>query len=124
MSTTYTQANGQIISSEVRGVAVLLGLPEMLFRGVTIHELGHVWLVVQGVRNLSPQTEEGFCELLSYRYYQEQNTPESHYHAQGIEHNLDHTYGDGFRYVHALAQKYGLPRLLTDLQMAKRLPLL
>jgi hypothetical protein len=122
MSTTYTQPNGQIINSEVRGVAVLLGLPEMLFRGVTVHELGHVWLVVQGIRNLSPQAEEGFCELLSYRYYQEQNTPESNYHAQTIEHNQDHTYGDGFRYVHMLAQKYGFPRLLAELQTTKTLP--
>ncbi|HCI80463.1 MAG TPA: hypothetical protein DHW02_12325, partial [Ktedonobacter sp.] len=44
--------NGRVISTSVSGVAVLVGLPELLFRGVVVHELGHVWLVVQGVQHL------------------------------------------------------------------------
>jgi len=121
MSTTYMQ-DGRVLRSEVRGVAVLLGLPETLFRGVTIHELGHVWLVVQGLYQLPPRSEEGFCELLSYRYYQQLNTPESLYHSGAIEHNSDRIYGDGFRYVNKLAEKYGFPRLLEVLQTTKKLP--
>ena len=111
-----------MLRSEVRGVAVLLGLPATLFRGVTIHELGHVWLVVQGLYQLPPRSEEGFCELLSHRYYQQLNTPESIYHARAIEHNSDPIYGDGFRYVHKLAGKYSFPRLLEVLQTTKKLP--
>ena len=121
MSTTYLQ-NGQIVRSEVRGVALLLGLSAILFRGVTIHELGHVWLVVHGIHELPAWAEEGFCELLSYRYYQELNTPESRYHAQAIERNKDRVYGDGFRRVSALADRYGFSRLLEILETSKRLP--
>ena len=84
MSTTYLQ-NGQAVHTEVRGVAVLHGLPSTLFQGVTIHELGHVWLIVQGISNLPAWAEEGFCELLSYRYYTQANTPESRYRASAIE---------------------------------------
>jgi Protein DA1/LIM domain len=122
MTTTYSRQDGQLLRIEVKGIAVLLGLPEMLFRGVTVHELGHVWLVVQGIRDLPSWAEEGFCELLSYRYYREQNTPESAYHAQSIERNPDPIYGDGFRRMRLLADKYGFSRLLTELQTKKKLP--
>ncbi len=106
MSSTYTQ-NGRVIRSEVTGVAVLLGLPAMLFQGVTIHELGHVWLVVQGVQGLPSWAEEGFCELLSHRFYGEMHTPESQYHASSIEQNADPIYGEGFRRIRKLADWYG-----------------
>ena len=121
MTSTYSR-DGQVVRTEVRGIAVLLGLPEMLFRAVTVHELGHVWLVVQGVHDLPTWAKEGFCELLSYRYYQELNTPESNYHAQAIERNPDPIYGDGFRRMRLLADKYGFSRLLTTLQTTKNLP--
>ncbi len=121
MSTTYMQ-DGHVLRSEVRGVAVLQGLPETLFRGVTVHELGHVWLVVQGIHQLPARDEEGFCEVLSYRYYQALNTPESSYHARAIERNSDPIYGAGFQYVARLEKRYGFARLLEVLQNTKRLP--
>ncbi len=121
MSTTYTE-NGRIVRTAVSGVAILHGLPAPLFQGVTMHELGHVWLVVHGVRNLPAWAEEGFCELLAYRYYQYLNTPEAHYHASSIEKNPDPAYGDGFRRLHALEEKYGFARLLTVLDTTKQLP--
>src|SRR5579883_242079 len=46
-SATYTQ-NGRIVRTEINGIAVLWGLPKTLFEGVTVHELGHVWLIVHG----------------------------------------------------------------------------
>lgn len=121
MSTTYMQ-NGQAVRTEVRGVAVLHGLPSTLFQGVTIHELGHVWLVVQGISNLPSWAEEGFCELLSYRYYTELNTPESRYHATAIEHNPDPIYGAGFQRVRAIADPIGFQRFIEMMQTTKRLP--
>jgi hypothetical protein len=121
MTSTYSR-DGQVIRTEVKGIAVLLGLPEILFRGVTIHELGHVWLVVQGVRDLSPWAEEGFCEFLSHRYYQEVDTPESRYQAEAIERNPDRIYGDGYRRMRVFIGKYGFPGLLTELQTRKKLP--
>ena len=121
MSTMSTE-NGRIVSTEVSGIAVLQGLPATLFQGVTMHELGHVWLIVHGVRGLPTWGEEGFCELLAHRYYQHLNTPEARYRASSIETNPDPAYGDGFRRLHALADKYGFPRLLNIVDTTKQLP--
>jgi hypothetical protein len=121
MSTTYAE-NGHIVRTEVSGVAILHGLPAALFQGVTMHELGHVWLVVHSVRGLPAWGEEGFCELLSHRYYQHLHTPQADYHASSIEKNPDPAYGDGFRRLRTLAEKYGFPRLLTILDTTKQLP--
>jgi hypothetical protein len=118
---TYTQ-NGRELYTKVKGVAVLRGLPAILFQGVTIHELGHVWLAVHGVRNLPLWAEEGFCELLSYYWYNEVNTPESRFHAYNIERRTDPVYGEGFKRIHALANSVGFARLLETLQTQKHLP--
>jgi len=108
--------------AEVNGIAVLQGLPAVLFQGVTAHELGHVWLIVHGIQGLPSWAEEGFCEYLSYRYYYDLNTPESRYHAVSIENNADPVYGEGFRRVRALADALGFPRFLEILRTTKRLP--
>lgn len=122
MSTAIYAPNGRIVSTEVSGVAILHGLPPTLFQGVTMHELGHVWLVAHGVQGLRNWEEEGFCELLAYRYYQHLKTPEARYRASSTEKNPDPVYGDGFRRVHALAEKHGFPRFLTSLNTTKKLP--
>ncbi|HLG75302.1 MAG TPA: protein DA1 [Ktedonobacteraceae bacterium] len=121
MSSAYMQ-NGRLVRREITGVAVLIGLPETLFRGVTIHELGHVWLIVHGIVQLPTWAEEGFCELLTYRYYGSLQTAESRYHAEGIERNADPVYGEGFRRMRALAEKMGWSRFIETLQTTKRLP--
>jgi hypothetical protein len=89
---------------------------------VTVHELGHVWLVVHEVKGLPLWAEEGFCELLAHRYYTQLNTEESRYYAQGIEKNPDSVYGSGFRRVRAIADRMGFQRFVDTLQKTKRLP--
>jgi hypothetical protein len=121
VSSTYTQ-NGRVMRAEVGGVAVLRGLPATLFQGVTVHELGHVWLIVHGIENLPSWAEEGFCELLSYRFYTAMNTPESRHQALTTEQNTDPVYGDGFRRVRARADALGFSRFLDSLRTTKRLP--
>ncbi len=121
LSTTHTQ-NRQVIRTEVSGVAILEGLPTTLFQGVTIHELGHVWLIVHDVKGLPSWAEEGFCELLSYRYYTQLNTSEGRYYATGIEHNPHPVYGEGFRRVRAVADYMGFRRFVETMQRTKRLP--
>ncbi len=120
-SSIYEQ-NGQVVRAQVNGIAVLHGLPAMLFKGVTIHELGHVWLIVQSIRGLPTWAEEGFCEFLSYHYYDEVNTAESCYHALGIERNSDPVYGEGFRRIQAFVERYGFARYLEILCTTKQLP--
>ena len=114
--------NGQVVRTEVNGIAVLRGLPSTLFRGVCVHELGHAWLTLQGIRGLPSWAEEGFCELLSYRFYGELNTDESRHHAEGIEKNPDPVYGEGFRRVRVMADRLGFQRFVETLRTTKRMP--
>ena len=120
-SSTYTQ-NGRVMRATVNGIAVLQGLPAVLFQGVAVHELGHVWLIVHGIQNLPHWGVEGFCEYLSHRYYGDLNTSESHYHAMCIEDNADPIYGEGFRRVRVIADSLGFSRFLEILRTTKRLP--
>lgn len=119
--TTYSPYN-HYSQTTVTGVAVLRGMPSTLFESVTLHELGHVWLIVQGVLGLPRWANEGFCELLSHRYCQQLNTPEGRYYAEAIERKSDPIYGEGFRRVRAIAERVGWPRLIETLQTTKRLP--
>lgn len=121
-SSTYTQ-NGRVIHAKVNGIAVLQGLPAILFQGVTTHELGHVWLIVHAIQALPNWAEEGFCEYLSHRYYGDLNTPEGRYHAVCIEENANPVYGEGFRRVRPLAEALGFSRFLEILRTTKKLPL-
>ena len=121
LSTTHT-LNGKVTRTEVNGVAVLEGMPALSFQGVTVHELGHVWLIVHDVKNLPLWAEEGFCELLTHRYYTQLNTAESRYHAQGIEKNPDSVYGVGFLRVRAIAEPIGFKRFIATIQKTKKLP--
>lgn len=121
LHTTYTE-NGRVVRTEVNGVAILRGLPATLFQGVTVHELGHAWLAVHGVVDLPDWAEEGFCELLSYRFYTQMDTTESRYHATGIEQQTDPVYGEGFRRIRNLARVVGFQHLIKTLHVAKQLP--
>jgi LIM domain/Protein DA1 len=114
--------NGSLYSSHVEGVAVLQGMPPTLFAGVVLHELGHVWLTVHQIEQLPPWAEEGFCQLLSYRYYKSLNTPEARFHAEQLETASDPIYGQGFRTIRALSDKLGFQRLVETLQTTRRLP--
>jgi hypothetical protein len=111
-----------MMHAKVNGIAVLQGLPAVLFQGVTAHELGHVWLIVHGIQGLPNWAEEGFCEYLSHRYYCTLNTPEGRYYALCIEDNADPVYGEGFRRVRVLADALGFARFLEILRTTKKLP--
>lgn len=119
--TSYSR-NGKPQETEIRGVAVRRGLPEALFEGVVAHELGHVWLGVHGVTGLPQRTEEGFCELLAYRFYVQKRSREGNYYAHNIERNPDPTYGEGFRRMNKLVQQVGFERLVARLLGSKLKP--
>ena len=121
LSTTHT-LNGNVTRTEVDGIAVLEGMPALSFQGVTVHELGHVWLLVHDVKDLPLWAEEGFCELLTHRYYTQLNTVESRYYALGIENNPNQVYGAGYQRVSAIADAIGFQRFVETLQTIKRLP--
>ncbi len=118
---TYIQ-QGQVTQTVVNGVAIMRGLPVPLFHGVTIHELGHAWLVVHRVTTLPLWAEEGFCELLAHRFYTEMATETSKYYALRIERNADRVYGEGFKHIQTLAQAIGFQRLIDVLCTTRQLP--
>lgn len=117
-----TSQSGGVITSRVEGVALLQGMPALLFAGVVLHELGHVWLTVHKITGLPLWAEEGFCQLLSHRYYAGLSTPEARYHREGLEREFDPIYGDGFRRIRARAEQTGFAHFVETLQRTKRLP--
>jgi len=121
--TTITRGGNGYMQSKVEGVAVLQGMPAALFCGVVVHELGHVWLAVHQVTELPHWAEEGFCELLAWRYYNHLDTPEARYYAKSMQESQDPIYGEGFRRVSLLSQRMGFARLVETLGTTKKLPL-
>jgi hypothetical protein len=113
---------GHIYKTDVDGVAILRGLPITLFKGVTVHELGHAWLIVHKINNLPTWAVEGFCELLSYHYYIYESTHESTYYALGIEKNLHPDYGGGFRLLREMETNLGFINLINYIQNNHQLP--
>jgi hypothetical protein len=103
-------------------VMIARGLPRTVYAGTCVHELGHVWLRQRGIDTLPAWDEEGFCELLSWRYFAALGTREGRYHCRGIEESAHPVYGEGFRRVRALCQQYSFPHLVNDLARHKRLP--
>lgn len=103
-------------------VTMLSGLPEVMFGGSCVHELGHAWLQLHGVRILPPVEEEGFCELLAWRHYLAVPGPEGRYHAARIERCEDPIYGVGFRRVSEIAKRIGFGQFINALAFHRRMP--
>ncbi|XP_027110902.1 protein DA1-related 2 isoform X3 [Coffea arabica] len=61
---------------EVTAILVLYGLPRLLTGAILAHELMHAWLRLKGYRNLSPQVEEGICQVLSHLWLESEVMPE------------------------------------------------
>nr|CAN69394.1 hypothetical protein VITISV_021011 [Vitis vinifera] len=60
---------------EVTAILVLYGLPRLLTGAILAHELMHGWLRLKGFRNLSPEVEEGICQVLSYMWLESEVMP-------------------------------------------------
>ncbi|CAN1224907.1 Protein DA1-related 1 [Linum grandiflorum] len=53
---------------EVTAILILFGLPRLLTGSILAHELMHAWLRLQGFSNLSPEVEEGICQVLAHMW--------------------------------------------------------
>lgn len=60
---------------EVTAILVLYGLPRLLTGSILAHELMHGWLRLKGYRNLSPEVEEGICQVLSHMWLESEIVP-------------------------------------------------
>jgi|GEM_PF-6822082 len=88
----------KITHVHIETLEIVKGLAPIHFQGVLVHELGHVWMLC--LRRRWPQwIEEGFCDLLSYRFYIETGTEEAMALAHQIEANPNPIYRHGFTFV-------------------------
>ena len=117
-----TVCAGVKVKVDVKCIAILRGLPQILFCAVVAHEVGHAWLRAMGIDELKPIEEEGFCELLAYSWLREESTLDREFYAGQIANNDDVVYGDGFRHLRALYRVYGFTGLFDSLRRAKCLP--
>ncbi|XP_062102315.1 protein DA1-related 1-like [Humulus lupulus] len=53
---------------EVTAILVLYGLPRLLTGSILAHEMMHAWLRLKGYPNLSPEVEEGICQVLGHMW--------------------------------------------------------
>lgn len=116
-----TVCAGVKVKVDVECIAILRGLPQVLFCAVAAHEVGHAWLRAMNIDELKPIEEEGFCELLAYSWLQEELTLDREFYAGQIANNDDVVYGDGFRHLRALSDVYQLPGLIDSLRRTKSL---
>ncbi len=103
-------------------VSMVRGLPRALFAGACVHELGHVWLRQHAIDRLAPSDEEGFCELLAWRYYGSRGTPDGRYHCRRMEEANHPIYSEGFRQARRLSERYGFGQLVNLLAYYQRMP--
>lgn len=97
----------------VDGITLLQGLPQELFEGTVVHELGHAWLYLAKIDHLPRWQEEGFCNLLAYILHKDRPTPEARWQVKVLENDPDPIYGEGFRRVRALFKKHGFGEALN-----------
>nr|XP_011464182.1 PREDICTED: protein DA1-related 7-like isoform X1 [Fragaria vesca subsp. vesca] len=55
-----------------RAILLLFGLPDVEMGEILAHEMMHAWIHLQGVPRgcCEPSTEEGICQLMSYKWLQ------------------------------------------------------
>lgn len=53
---------------EVTAILILYGLPRLQTGSILAHEMMHAYLRLKGYRTLSPQVEEGICQVLSHMW--------------------------------------------------------
>lgn len=110
---TVTQGITSIIGSLVgcspilsHKVYILNNLIKIEFAGTLAHELLHVWQNENQIKLAPPQCE-GLCNLGSWLIYTTMTASRAPYFVKALMESPDPIYGDGFRYVHGVYEKYG-----------------
>jgi hypothetical protein len=103
----------KLIRNRIRAIEIVKGLDPLEFQRVVAHELGHVWLSLHRVQ-VPGGLDEGFCELVAYRFCCDQGTPQALSLASQIAANPDPQYGEAFRRVSSMVGPKGLEQVLKD----------
>ncbi|CAM0908363.1 unnamed protein product [Alopecurus aequalis] len=135
---------------EVTAILILYGLPRLLTGSILAHEMMHAWLRLKGYRTLSPDIEEGICQVLAHMWIESEimggsgsNTATSSsststsskkggrsqfeqklgdFFKHQIESDTSVAYGDGFRAGNRAVGQYGLKRTLEHIRLTGTLP--
>ncbi|XP_057819323.1 LIM domain-containing protein HDR3 isoform X1 [Cryptomeria japonica] len=138
---------------EVTAILILYGLPRLLTGSILAHELMHGWLRLNGFRGLSPEVEEGICQVLSHMWLESEVTSGSSsegastssgasssssskkggksqmekklgdFFLHQIANDSSPAYGEGFRRGNAAMVQYGLRRTLDHIRLTGFFPL-
>ncbi|KAJ4701870.1 protein DA1-related 1-like [Melia azedarach] len=134
---------------EVTAILILYGLPRLLTGSILAHEMMHGWMRLQGYRTLSPDVEEGICQVIAHMWLTAELSSGGNaasmssssasstsrrarrpkfekklgeFFKHQIETDTSPVYGDGFRAGQRAVQKYGLQRTLDHIRMTGRFP--
>ncbi|KAI3452107.1 hypothetical protein Pfo_008772 [Paulownia fortunei] len=64
----FTEPYRLVRQCEVTAILILYGLPRLLTGSILAHEMMHAWLRLKGYPNLSPDVEEGICQVLAHMW--------------------------------------------------------
>jgi len=64
----FTEPYRLVRHCEVTAILILYGLPRLLTGSILAHEMMHAWLRLKGYRNLTPDVEEGICQVLAHMW--------------------------------------------------------
>ena len=113
----------------VTAILVLRGLPRLLSGAIIAHESMHAWLRLHHFPDLSPEVEEGLCQLMALLWLEGQKPEEASYEERlaaffghQIRTDQSYVYGDGLRAALEAYQRHGLPTVLANVRHARQLP--
>ena len=112
----------QFGNRSVENIYIIRGEPEIIFKGVLAHELGHAWFFINHIDGLEKRLEEGLCNLLAYLVISSKKNYESLSESQKYFSNPDPIYGTGFRIVEKYLYKYSIGSLMRYVSIHKKLP--
>ncbi|KAH9324486.1 hypothetical protein KI387_004664, partial [Taxus chinensis] len=137
---------------EVTAILILYGLPRLLTGSILAHELMHGWLRLNGFRGLSPEVEEGICQVLSHMWLESEVVSGSsnqgastssgasssssskkcgksqlekkigEFFMHQIANDSSPAYGEGFRAGNAAMIQYGLRPTLDHIRLTGTFP--
>jgi hypothetical protein len=117
----HTRGMGEV-AREVEEVQALLGLPTENLAAVYAHELMHTWLFLNRFPQLPEKVEEGLCELATFLWLNEQDSPQTGFLLKSMQENDDPVYGIGFRAALRSYKKHGLAAVLDVVRRNRGLP--
>lgn len=145
----FTEPYKLVRRCEVTAILILYGLPRLLTGSILVHEMMHAWLRLKGYPNLSPEVEEGICQVLAYMWLDSEiiagsgsnvaSTSSSsssskkgkrsefekklgEFFKHQIESDTSPAYGDGFREGNKAVLKYDLKTTLDHIRLTGSFP--